>query len=71
MTPHPPYGMLSDHLLVLLAKQVVDGLDWIESNGRHFYEHGVPVAHRTVPKAGQFQWLEFLSVLRLGADESR
>ena len=55
---------------MLLAQQVVYGLYRIESNCWHFYEHGVPVAHCSVPKTGEFQCLQLFSVLRLAGDET-
>ena len=51
--------------LMLRAEQVVDRLDGIEGAERNLYEQSVPVTHGTVPQAGQFQSLEFTSVLGL------
>ena len=55
---------------MLVTKQVVDRLHWVESAERNLYEHRVPVAHRTIPKTGQFERLQFLAVLALVADKS-
>ena len=55
---------------MLVTKQVVDRLHWVESAERNLYEHRVPVAHRTIPKTGQLERLQFLAVLALVADKS-
>ena len=56
---------------MLFAQQVVDGLHGIEGAERHFHEDGVPVAHGSIPQAGQLQGFQLLAVLALAADEPR
>ena len=36
-------------LLMLIAQQIVDGLDGIEGAEGNFYENRIPVAHSSVP----------------------
>ena len=57
-------------LLMLLAQEVVHRLDGVEGAEADFNEDGAPVAHGTVPKAGEFEGLEFASALALVADEA-
>ena len=52
-------------LLMLFAIEVIDRLHGVKGGKGHFYEHRAPVAHRAVPKTGQFKRLEFLTVLTL------
>ena len=47
--------ILSEKLLVGPAQEVVDGLDGVEGLDGHLDEDGVPVAHGSVPKAGELQ----------------
>lgn len=56
--------------LMLVAEQIVHGLHWVEGAQRNFYEYGVPVAHRTIPKTWQLESLEILTVLALAGDET-
>ena len=55
---------------MLIAKQVVDSLYWVEGRERNFHKDGVPVAHRSVPQSRQFKSLELLAVLAFRADEA-
>ena len=55
---------------MLLAQQIVHCLDRVERRKRNFHKNGVPVAHGSVPKAGQFESLEFSPVLALRTDEA-
>ena len=50
---------------MLVAQQVVDSLHGVKGGQGHLYEYRVPVAHRTVPEAGQLERLQLLAVLRL------
>ena len=58
-------------LLMLIAQQVVYGLNWVERLNGHFSKHGVPTRHRTIPEAGQFERLQFASVFGFLRDEAR
>ena len=55
---------------MLLTQQVVHCLDRVERGKRNLHKNGVPVAHGSVPKAGQFESLEFSPVLALRTDEA-
>ena len=52
------------------AKEVVDRFHGIERIGGNFNEDGVPVAHRTVPKAGEFKCFDFHALTALLGDEA-
>lgn len=52
------------------AKQVVDGLDGIKGRRGNFDKDGVPVAHCTVPKAGELEGAEVASAEGFGRDEA-
>ena len=56
---------------MLFTQQVVHGLYRVERAEGYFHEDRVPVAHRAVPQARQFQRLQVLAVLRLVRDEAR
>ena len=55
---------------MLPPQQIIHCLDRVEGFDGDFDEDGVPVAHRTVPKARQFERLQLASVLALLGDEA-
>ena len=52
------------------TEKIQDHLHGIEGLEGHFHEEGVPVAHRAVPQAREFEGLEFAALEALGADEA-
>ena len=50
-------------LLVLIAQEVVHRLHGIEGGEGYLYEDGVPVAHGTIPQAGELERLERAATL--------
>ena len=65
-------GMLRFRLisLVLVAQEVVDGLDGVEGLKGHFHEDGGPVAHGAIPQSGEFKSFQLTAVLGLEGDEA-
>ena len=57
-------------LLMLPPQQIIHRLDRVEGLDGDFDEDGVPVAHRAVPEAGQFEGLQFAAVFALLGDEA-
>ena len=45
-------------LLVLVAQEVVHRLHGIKGGEGYLYENRVPLAHRTIPQAGELESLE-------------
>ena len=45
-------------LLVLVAQEVVHRLHGIKGGEGYLYEDGVPLAHGTIPQAGELEGIE-------------
>ncbi len=57
-------------LLVGGTEEVVDGLHGVEGADGHFNQYGVPVAHRTVPEAGQLKGFDLNTLTALLGNEA-
>ena len=55
---------------MLPPQQIIHCLDRVEGFDGDFDEDGVPVAHRAVPEAGQFEGFQFAAVFALLGDEA-
>lgn len=55
--------------LVLLAEQIINCLDRIEGDERHFHENSIPVSHGPIPKPREFESLQFSAFLGFDGDE--
>ena len=55
---------------MLLAEEVVDGLDGVEGGYGYLNEEGDPVGHGSVPETGELLRLECLGTFALLADET-
>ena len=56
---------------MLIAEKIIDSLHGVEGAKGYFDEDRAPIAHGTIPKAGQLKGTKLAAVLRLVGDEAR